>query len=101
MKLSPECATKISSYVGFALKAGKVVFGADNIIASNKRMLVLISESLGANSASKVLAHAKETGMRVVTVEDVGAIVSREGVKAIGIREKNLAEAILKQIDAE
>ena len=40
MKLSPECAAKISSYIGFAFRAGKVVRGTDNILASNKRMLV-------------------------------------------------------------
>lgn len=101
MKLSPECTAKISSYIGFALKAGKVVFGTDNILASNKRMLVLVSDELSGNAASKISAHASENGWRVIEISGMRSIIPREGVKAVGIREKNLAEAILKQIEKQ
>ncbi len=99
MKLSPECAAKISSYIGFAFRAGKVVRGTDNILASNKRMLVIISSDLKKNASKKLEAHAEKNGWHTVTVDDMQAILPLTGVKAIGIREKNLAEAILKQVN--
>lgn len=99
MKLSPECTAKISSYIGFALKAGKVVFGTDNVLTSNKRMLVIMSDELSGNAAAKISAHATAKGWRVIEISDIGSVIPREGVKVIGIREKNLAETILKLTD--
>ena len=99
MKLSPSSAQKIKTYVGFACKARKCVLGVDNIIKDNKPMLVLYSSELAENSVKKTLESTKAHSQRAEKIEDFNLITPKIGCKAVGIKDINLAEAIIKQLN--
>ena len=53
---------KIRSYVGFAIKAGKVKIGIDNILSAKKNpFVVLYDEKLSDNSKRKLLSGCEKT----------------------------------------
>ena len=89
---------KIFSYVGFAIKAGKVKYGVDNIICAKKApAVILISSDLSDNSLKQLekymTAHASEH-----FIVDLKAILPGKNCKALGITDTNLADAIKSEI---
>ena len=50
---------KIKSYLGFAIRSGKVVFGYDNLFVTKKQpLLVLISSSQNEKMTDKVFKYS-------------------------------------------
>ena len=99
MKLSQSSVQKIKTYIGFAFKAGKCVLGVDNVVLIKKPMLVLYSEALAQNSQKKLLESASIHEQQAVTIVNFNEISPREGCKALGIRDKSLAGAIIEQLN--
>lgn len=95
---------KIFSYVGFALKAGKVLFGVDSLETTKKKVfLVLYDETLAENSWKR-LEKAKENfscAALPLKEGELERMVHRENTKCISLQEKALAEAILKEYQKE
>lgn len=90
--------TKVKTYVGFAIKARKAVFGLDNITDFRKRMyLILMDESLSPNNAKKLIRHAEEKNIPLVNF-CIENILPEKNCKAIGIIDQNLASAIFKEL---
>jgi len=90
---------KVCAYLGFAMKANKVIFGFDNLKAYNKKLyLVLVCKS--ANE--KYIAFAKEkqniTKCDVYKTTDklLDDLVFKSNCKILGIKSKELATAIIK-----
>lgn len=92
--------TKVKSYIGFAEKSRNVIFGADSILKSRKPKLIILSETL--SDRKKLEAFALKSGAECVVVSDItlGQIV-KPGVKALAIKESNLAQAITKNLTNE
>lgn len=99
MTLSQNSVQKIKTYIGFAFKASKCVLGVDNLVKIQKPMLVLYSETLSQNSEKKTLESAEKNGWQTIKVANFNEISPREGCKALGIRDKNLASAIIEQLN--
>lgn len=99
MPNSENCPTKIKTYVGFARKAGKVVMGVDNILALKRPVLVLYYKELAENSVKKLLKSAQTIGHTVIPIEPTTDLGLPDGCKAIGVKEKNLADAIIRQLN--
>ena len=88
---------KIRSYVGFAIKAGKVKIGIDNILSAKKNpFVVLYDEKLSDNSKRKLLSGCEKT---VVYSAPMSEIMPGKNCLAIGVCEKNLATAIIKEME--
>lgn len=88
---------KIKSYVGFAVKSGNIIFGADNVIRPRKKMyIVLITDSINQTSFKKVTAFAEREKIPLITVNDeiMDTCVKKNNCKCIAITDKNLAKAI-------
>jgi|GEM_PF-1311357 ribosomal protein L7Ae-like RNA K-turn-binding protein len=90
--------TKIASYLGLSLRAGKAVLGADNICES-KPLVVIADPSLSPNALKKVGNRCNYLGIRLIMIEGVGELIAKPSCKAIGVKEPNLAKAILDVID--
>ena len=93
---------RVKSFVGFAVRANKVVWGTDNVLAYKKKLrLVLVSADLAVNALEKLTAYceAKPSALRILADVTVAELVHREGVKAIGITDKNLSDAIIAELD--
>lgn len=90
---------KISCYVGFAVKSGKVVWGLDMLKKSKKPpCIVLIDGAIGNNSAKEAEFYANKHNVDVLFLPEgsLGAMLKRSNVKLIAVTDDNLAKAILK-----
>lgn len=99
MPNSENSPTKIKTYVGFARKAGKVVMGVDNIVVLKRPVLVLYSKELAENSVKKLEKASQTTGHTLIALEPTTDLGLPDGCKAIGVKEKNLADAIIRQLN--
>ncbi|NLL56874.1 MAG: hypothetical protein GX242_06650 [Clostridiales bacterium] len=90
--------SKIKSYVGFAIKMGKAVFGVDTITTLRRPpKIVLYDHSLSTNSEIKLTNYTARNNIVSYKVA-MEEIYPEKNCKAIGILHKNLALAIDKSI---
>ena len=93
---------RVKSFVGFAVRANKVVWGTDNVLAYKKKLrLILVSDGLAENALQKLRAYAETKPARLEVLQGVSVaeLVHRDGVKAIGVTDKNLADAIISELE--
>ena len=92
---------KISTYLGFAIKSGKVVFGYDNLITTKKNIkLVLICSSLNDKMCSKVTVFCQKKNISIYRFEtdQLSDMVHRDNCKVIGIVDESLSKAIKNEL---
>ena len=92
---------KISTYLGFCIRSGKISFGVDNAEKEKKNVyLLLVDENLGRSSLNtiKQVQEKFSCPMWIVAAGELGTLLHRESVKAVTIKDKNLAEAIIKEL---
>ena len=88
---------KTAALIGFAIKAGKVVFGTDAILRYRKKMpLIVVCRTLADNATDKIIRYAERSTVVVSEREEVATLTHRQGCKAIAITDKQMSEAILK-----
>ena len=91
--------TKISTYLGFCIRAGKITFGVDRI-ETQKRAYLLIADGLLSENSKKLLVKAKERMNCPLLIAEnglLGELTHRPNVKAVAVTEEQLAKAILKE----
>lgn len=94
--------SKISSYIGFAVKSGAAVFGADAIERCKKRVcLVIFSSDISERSKRNALALAEKNSAAVMIAEEGGveAAAHKQNCKLIALTDKNLSEAAIKALE--
>lgn len=95
---------KIETYLGFCIRARKIIFGTEMISRQKKGVALLIFDGgMGANSL-KIIIKAQETlGCPLLQTEKgvLGEWVHRPAVKALAITDKHLAEAILAELKVQ
>ena len=95
---------KVKSYLGFAIRSGKVIFGVDKLFDSKKKaQLILICSTQNEKVTNKVVRYAKNENIPYIKLKDlvVGEIVSRDNCKVIGILDINLAQAVKNEFQME
>lgn len=81
---------KIKSYIGFAIKARKIVFGQDNILKSKNCKLIISSQNLSQNALQKLT----NTQIKLIILpNEVYQSLELKGL-VVGITDQNLANAI-------
>lgn len=94
---------KIAAYLGFCIRSGKISFGIDQIGERKKDVyLILADDTLSENSFKNALEMQTKFSCPLIVTSGgrLGELIQRTQVKAVGIREKNLAAAILKEAQA-
>lgn len=91
---------RIRSYIGFVIKAGKAVYGMDNVM-KKRCYTVLIDTGLGENSMNKLKQYLVKTNTEFFMLDNLSDYTNREGCKVFGIREEHLADAIKVVIKGE
>ena len=89
---------KISTYLGFCIRSGKIVFGVDRAEALKKGVHLLIANSTLSENSMKVLVKLKEKFSCPLLVTEgvsLSELLHRPAVKAAAVKDKNLASAIL------
>ena len=91
---------KIETYLGFCVRAGKIIFGVEMIERQKKGVKLLMADgAIGKNSFKPtVQAHEKFGCPLLITAEnELGSLLHRPAVKAIAITDENLAAAIVAE----
>ena len=87
---------KVKSLIGFAIKAGKVTFGSDNILAySKKKYLVVICKTLSENGVKRLLNNLQSVPILKTKTCELSSLVFRDNCKAIALTDRQMASAIL------
>ena len=94
MSLNQKC----NSYIHFAVKANKVLWGID-MIKSSKMIpyLMIYDKTLGASALNKMKYYAEEYQVELIEVEEnfLNDLLKRNNVKIIGIIDESLSKAII------
>ena len=87
---------KIISYLGFAQKAGKIIYGADNVLKKKKLYpLVIICSSASDRTKKDIASFCGNAPL--VEVEDLSSLMNKNGVKVVAVTDFNLAAAIVNE----
>ena len=95
---------KVKTYLGFAIKSGKVIFGVDKLFQSTKKPhVVLICSTQNEKVTNKVIKYCENNQFPYIKLSDLvlGDIVGRDNCKVIGILDLNLAIAIRNEFQME
>jgi hypothetical protein len=88
---------KVATYLGFALKSNKVIFGFDNLKVYNKKLYLIIT-CCSANEKYITFAKEKklETKCDVYKTNNIilDDLIHKSNCKIIGVKSKDLATAI-------
>lgn len=92
-----EEINKVITYVGFAIKSNKIIWGADNILEYKKKIhLVIVSDDINKSAMNKLSKDCEIKNIRIIVVDikTLKAFTKKDNCKAIAIRDYNLANAI-------
>ncbi len=95
---------KIAAYLGFCIRAGKVTYGVDNMENLKKGVfLLIVDEALGESSFKTVRKIGERFACKLLVGKTgaLGAVLHKPTVKAVAVKDKNLAEAILSVVSGE
>lgn len=95
---------KIQTYLGFCIRSGKITFGVDGIESLRKGVVLLLADEALGESSFKTLKKLQEKfscEMILCPRGELGELLHRPAVKAVAIKDKHLADAILSVADGE
>ena len=90
---------KIDCYINFAVRAGKVIWGVDNLERAKRTPnLIIVDESLGAFSAKQLSLYCqrKNTMSLTLPTDYLNNLLKRSNIKVLSITDESLANAIIK-----
>lgn len=90
---------KIKTYIGFAIKSNAVCYGIDNLKKNIK--LVLYNETISNNSIDKIKKFCEELKVLSIQLNLEDSKLLPDGVKVLGIKNINLAKAIMGELKME
>lgn len=99
--------SKIESYMGFAARARSLSTGYNTCVfmmEKGKIRLLVLAEDLSENSKEKMIRAAKqyEVPYRIYgKMDELSHITGTEGKGIFGLADKNLADAIVNEIDRQ
>ncbi len=96
--------SKIETYLGFCIRAGKIVFGTEMISRQKKGIkLLVVDGGIGANSLKEVLKAKERFNCPLVETEVgvLGQALHKPAVKVAAILDDSLASAIVKAVEDE
>ncbi len=93
---------KIATYLGFALRAGKVTLGINAAQTLKKGVsLLLLDKSTAENSKKEARKLRAKFSCPLIELEEPGALLKRQGVKLIAVKDASLAGAIISEARAQ
>lgn len=96
--------SKIETYLGFCIRARKIIFGAEMIEKQRKGVYLLVVDgNIGKNSLKSVVRAQERLQCPLYTTAEgaLGEWVHHPTVKAAAITDKNLASAMCKGAESE
>lgn len=88
---------KFVTMVGFAKRAGMIVYGIDKLKSARGVKMLAVSTTASDNLASDMNRLADKLSVPIVTVAALEDIVGNN-VKALGITDANMAKAVVDYV---
>ena len=87
---------KSKTYINFAKKSNKIIFGVDDIVKSKNSKLVVLSDGLADNSKNKINKFLQTHNVFSIELEKkiFFELINNYSIKIFAIADDNLAEAI-------
>ncbi len=91
---------KIESYLGFAVRSGKILYGIDSIKQSRKRKyLLVLSPSASENLCEKADRYSTEFGVPLIrTTENLEDLLNKPNCKLAALLDVNMAKAVTESV---
>lgn len=89
---------KIRSYLGFAARANKIVFGTERIIKKNRVPVIVLGSDAMQNTVKRINNYAERSNSPVVTLEKgtIEEIFKKQNCKVVAVTDASLANAIIE-----
>ena len=93
---------KVYGLIGLSAKAGKIAFGTDNcleMISKKKVKLIIVAKDSSERTINNFLNKCKENNIDFYIYgnkEELSKAIGKNNQTGIGIKDKNLAGAIIK-----
>lgn len=97
---------KVSSYLGFAKKAGKLQSGMNTVkfaMMKGKATLIIIAEDVSLNTEKKIMKEIRKYGTKYVKYgksDELSHAVGTSGRNIFALCDKDFTEVILKELDS-
>ena len=89
---------KVETLIGFAVKARKVIFGADRIEGNKSARLIICCHTLSERSLKNMLNMQTGKLKIIISKQPLEDIVFKTNCKAIAISDAQFAKAILDNL---
>ncbi len=96
--------SKVETYLGFCIRARKIIFGAELISRQKKGIkLLMVDGGTGASTLKTIVNAGRVHGCPILETEvgALGALTHRPAVKGLAVTDEQLAKAILSVADGE
>lgn len=90
---------KIETMIGFAIKANKIIYGAERIYSNKKARLIIICHTLADNSKKKLLEKRLQNQQIILSKILLEDIVYKTNCKAIAITDISFSKIILESVN--
>ena len=93
---------KIESILGFAVRAGKIIYGFDNIeLLRKKRYLIILDNSVSQRLQRHCTEFAKSRHLPLLLIKHkkIEDVVHKFKCKVIAITDKQMSQAIMQYIN--
>ncbi|MDE5547725.1 MAG: hypothetical protein K2J30_01830 [Clostridia bacterium] len=88
---------KLASYLGLARRAGKLTLGVNAVAACKGDVFLLVADEAASDNTKKEIEKLKRRlGCPIVWTERLEALTGKAECKLTAVRERNLADAILR-----
>lgn len=89
---------KIRSYLGFAARANKIIFGTERILMKKSVPVIVLGADAMQNTTKKILSYAERSDSPVVTLQEgtIEEIFKKRNCKVVAVTDASLANAIIE-----
>ena len=98
-----ETKSKLETYIGFSIKAGKCRFGLNTVEGLKRAKLIIVCKTASENTKSQALKISKKLGcqLKVTLEKTLDDYTYRQNCKIIALEDASLSKAILENCQKE
>jgi ribosomal protein L7Ae-like RNA K-turn-binding protein len=96
--------SKLTSAIGFAMKAGKLVsgdFSVEKAVRAKRAKIALIDSAASANTQEKYRAMSEHAGIMLAEVEELGQWIGKPGRMVAAVTDEQFTTMIKRAISEQ
>ena len=88
------------SYLGFAVRSGKIIYGIDNIELNRKRKYVIVlGNDASENLHEKASRYSEKFNVPMVCLnESLSEMINKPNCKIVALLDANMAKAVIQSV---